>query len=121
MESFYFIILAIAVVILILVLAVIGWMMTQNVNVQAFPGITNTCPDYWTITSDGKCTRPDAGNRNRGNEDTTTIKFSDTPGVSGTTFDPTNSGWGTDICKKKKWAQTFGVNWDTVTNSNTAC
>ncbi len=131
MESFYFIILAIAIVILILILSVIGWMMTKNVSVQKFPGITNTCPDYWTIDVEGNCQRPSVGKMNRGtwniaNTSPATDEFTDatkTPGSNGTgtAFNSSDSGWGVDICKKQKWAQTYGVKWDTVTNSNAVC
>lgn len=126
MDSFYFIILAIAVLILILVLAVIGWMMTKNVAVQKFPGITTTCPDYWTISTDGKCVRPNVGQRNRGSDklDTDMADATKTPGGSATSFDSNDAGWsksGDSICAKKKWATTYGVNWDTVVNSSTVC
>jgi transcription initiation factor TFIID subunit TAF12 len=124
MESFYFIILAIAIVILILILSVIGWMMTKNVSVQKFPGITNTCPDYWTIDVEGKCQRPDVGKMNRGTWSATADEFTDatkTPGTSEIAFNSSDNGWGVDICKKQKWAQTYGVKWDTITNSNAVC
>ena len=130
MDSFYFIILAIAIVILILVLAVIGWMMTKNVQSQKFPGITTTCPDYWTIDGTGKCERPSSEQRNYGS-DTLTSDISDptkTPGgaAGGAAglFDPNHSDWsnsGDPICAKKKWANDYGVKWDTVVNSNVAC
>ena len=126
MDSFYFIILAIAIVILILVLAVIGWMMTKNVQSQKFPGITTTCPDYWTIDETGKCVRPSATQMNYGST-TLTNAISDTkltPGGTATSFDPNDAGWSTNgdpICEKKKWANDYGVKWDTVVNSNVAC
>lgn len=131
MDSFYFIILAIAVVILIMVLAVIGWMMTKNVESQKFPGITTTCPDYWTISPTGKCVRPDKGNRNRGtwSKDTDSSKtdeFETTFGYNQGegSFDSNHADWsksGDPICAKKKWAQTYGIKWDTVINSSVAC
>ena len=121
MDSFYFIILAIAIVILILVLAVIGWMMTKNVQSQKFPGITTTCPDYWTINADGTCKRPDDNTRlNYGSVD-----LAKTPGgASGNSFDPNDAGWsksGDPICEKRKWANLYGVKWDTVVNSSVVC
>lgn len=131
METFYFIILAIAVVILILVLSVIGWMMTKNVEVQKFPGITTTCPDYWTISPQGKCVRPDIGKRNRGTwskdtDATKTDEFTTTIGYDGATnsFDPAHADWsksGDPICAKKKWSELYGIKWDTVINSSLSC
>lgn len=126
MDSFYFIILAIAIVILILVLAVIGWMMTKNVQSQKFPGITTTCPDYWTIDAEGKCVRPGATQMNYGST-TLTADISDkkkTPGGVANSFDPNHPDWsksGDPICEKRKWANDYGVKWDTVVNSNVAC
>lgn len=119
MESFYFIILAIAIVILILVLAVIGWMMTKNVQSQKFPGITTTCPDYWTIDETGKCVRPGPTQMNYG-----TVDLTKTPGGAVNSFDPNDAGWsksGDSICAKKTWANDYGVKWDTVVNSSVVC
>jgi len=126
MDSFYFIILAIAIVILILMLSVIGWMMTKNVESQKFPGITMTCPDYWTINETGKCVRPTGVNdRNRGTWDRSkTDDFKEAYDSLTDAFDPNAAVWsasGDPICTKKKWAQTYGVNWDTVTNSSITC
>ena len=131
MDSFYFIILAIAVVVLILVLAVIGWMMTKNVESQTFPGITTSCPDFWTVSTDAvtgktQCMRPIANKMNRGlptlDNDMSNKEL--TPGGSSTSFDPNDPGWsksGNSVCGKKKWATTYGENWDTVVNSSIAC
>jgi hypothetical protein len=126
MESFYFIILAIAVLVLIMVLAVVGWMMTKNVGTQKFPGITTTCPDYWTVDATGKCVRPNIGERNRGSADldTAMADTTKTPGGTATSFDSNDAGWsksGDVICAKKKWATTYKINWDTVVNSSTVC
>ena len=127
MDSFYFIILAIAILILILMLSVIGWMMTKNVEAQQFPGVTTTCPDYWTIDDQGRCVRPTTGNRNMGSADLTAAVMADTtktPGGTSTSFDPNDAGWsasGDSICTKKKWATTYGVNWDTIVNSSKLC
>ena len=126
MDSFYFIILAIAIVILILVLAVIGWMMTKNVQSQKFPGITTTCPDFWTIDGTGKCVRPGATKMNYGSGDLSTA-INDTkltPGGAVNSFDPNDAGWsksGDPICEKRKWANLYGVKWDTVVNSSVVC
>jgi len=126
MDSFYYIILAIAILILILVLAVIGWMMTENVKTQEFPGVTTTCPDFWTVTTDaGKqmCVRPDLGKRNRGSDDL--IADGATPGWNDTIngFDTNAAGWsssGDAICAKKAWAIKYGINWDTINSKNCA-
>lgn len=124
MDSFYYIILAIAILILILVLAVIGWMMTENVKTQEFPGVTTTCPDFWEITTDnGKqmCKRPDAGKRNRGSD----TDIDKTPGWNSatTSFDTNAAEWsssGDAICAKKAWAIKYGINWDTINSKNCA-
>ena len=118
-NSFYTIVVAIAVVILILVLAFLGWTMSKQKETDTFPKLQTTCPDFWGI-ADGKCTRPVANQVNYGNKDDVT------PGLPGgvfvnNQFDFTNAGWsagGNAVCAKKKWANSHGINWDTVTNAN---
>jgi hypothetical protein len=115
--SFYTIVVGIAVVILILVLAFLGWTMSKQKDTDNFPKLQTTCPDYWGVTEDGKCTQPAPGQVNYGNEKAS----NDAPGFSENKFDFANAGWsagGNAVCQKKKWANSHGINWDTVTNVN---
>jgi len=115
-NSFYTMVVAIAVIILILVLAFLGWTMSKQKDTDKFPKLQTTCPDFWGV-ADGKCTQPEQGQVNSGDVKANT----DAPGFSENKFDFTNSGWsagGNAVCAKKKWANSHGINWDTVTNAN---
>jgi hypothetical protein len=59
-DSFYLIVLTIAIIILIIALGFMGWMLSHQKDDIKFPGITTTCPDFWTISQDGtKCEQPE--------------------------------------------------------------
>jgi hypothetical protein len=133
-DSFYLIVLSIAVIILIIALGFMGWMLSHQKDDIKFPGITTTCPEFWTIDTDGKsCIQPN--NFNKGTaapasgkgifesyKKTGTTTWEKMPGwTSGTKFDSTASTWGSGneaICNKKKWSNDNKINWDTVTNVN---
>lgn len=119
-NSFYTIVLSIAVVVLILVLAFLGWTMSKQKETDNFPKLQTTCPDYWSIENDRGntyCIQPLSGQVNYGSADAS----KDAPGFVNGKFDFANSGWsagGNAVCAKKKWANSHGINWDTVTNAN---
>ena len=115
MDNFYMIVVLIAVVILVLCLTGIGILMRYQNAGQQYPPTANTCPDGWTV--DGtSCTSPalttgitygtDGTNGYRetttGTERKATVRFSD--------------GYWNDVCKKKKWANKYAINWDGVSN-----
>lgn len=117
-DSFYTMVVGIAVIILILVLAFLGWTMSKQRDTDNFPKLQTTCPDFWKV-ADGKCTQPKQGQVNSGDVDAKKKAhgFSEADNI----FDFTNSGWsagGNAVCAKKKWANSHGINWDTVTNAN---
>lgn len=118
-DSFYLIVLSVAIFILIVALGFVGWMLSRQNDQVKFPSITTTCPDFWKIDDKGNCVRPSDGNFNRG---TSNISADKVPGyIKGeSAFNP-GAAWGSGdaaICKKKKWADNSGVKWDTVTNVN---
>ena len=126
-DSFYTLVVTIAVIILILVLAFLGWTMSKQKDTVKFPKLQTDCPDFWGIEKDGAktyCNQPASGQVNYGAE--TAIYISGNtivPGYDTVTsrFDFANSGWsagGNAVCAKKKWANSHGINWDTVTNAN---
>ena len=132
-DSFYLIILSVAVFILILALGFSGWMLSKQNDQIDFPNITATCPDFWTIDTSGNCVQPTSPNFNFGKDanilTTGYIKLgtSNTAGavpgkVSGaTSFDSKHPDWGSGkvaICDKRKWATDNSIKWDTVTNVN---
>jgi hypothetical protein len=120
--GFYSTVTAIAVVVLILVLAFLGWTMSKQTAQNEFPKIQTTCPDFWGIDNSGEkplCVRPSNNQLNYGNKDT----LSGTPegAITNGKFDFTNAGWsavGSAVCGKKKWADSNGIRWDSVTNYN---
>lgn len=118
--SFYFIVSTIAVVILIIALVGIGIAFNTPNNAEVFPTIQNQCPDYWEIDgSNNHCVIPGTGALNAPNK---TIDSNSTPGLSGNNIDFTDSGWSmggnSSTCSKKKWANSYGIIWDGITNYN---
>jgi len=136
-DSFYLIVLSIATIILIITLGFMGWMLSRQKDQIKFPGITNTCPDFWTIAGDGSCVRPTSNvhlnfgdNAKSGSKKNDILKsykppgtktWKDMPGMTENGFKSKDPAWGSGddaICKKRKWALDNGVMWDTVTNVN---
>ena len=127
METFYLIVLTIAIVLLIIILTYIGLYGLRPDTKPAFPPVKYDCPDYWKKdAATGGCVIPGAGEPNLGNIDINTpnsdFKISDTPGYnSANVIDFEHAGWsanGSARCEQKKWAIEAGVVWDTVTNYN---
>jgi hypothetical protein len=138
-DSFYLIILSVAVFILILALGFSGWMLSKQNDQIDFPNITATCPDFWSISKDGLyCEQPSlSDNFNYGAENILTnyLKLGTSgegtavPGkkslVQGkhtaSSFDSKHADWGSGkeaVCNKRKWATDNNIQWDTVTNVN---
>ena len=138
-DSFYLIILSVAVFILILALGFSGWMLSKQNDQIDFPNITTTCPDFWTISEDGLyCEQPASTNFNYGSSAITSNNYlkrgtSGNPGpvpgrqslVSGkhtaSSFDSKDAAWGSGkdgVCNKREWATDNNIQWDTVTNVN---
>jgi hypothetical protein len=124
-DSFYTTVLTIAVVILIIVLAFLGWTMSKQKDTDNFPKLQTDCPDFWGIEKDGAktyCIQPKVDQVNYGDASANYISGNTmAPGFENNRFDFTNSGWsagGNAVCTKKKWANSHGINWDTVTNAN---
>ena len=131
-DSFYLIILSVAVFILILALGFSGWMLSKQNDQIDFPNITATCPDFWTIDATGNCVQPTATYFNYGKDGnilTNYVKLGtsgsavDVPGKvsSASSFNSKDAAWGSGkeaICNKRKWATENNIQWDTVTNVN---
>ena len=129
-DSFYTLVVTIAVVILILVLAFLGWTMSKHKETGGLPNLQTTCPDYWKIENDvttGKayCLQPpDKSYINYGDDGASSKDLPKDVFKDGK-FDFTNTGWsaagGNAVCAKKKWADSHKINWDTVTNTTATC
>jgi len=140
MQTFHIIVLSIAVIILIILLTFIGIIMGRQKSSVAFPPTSNTCPDFWQVSTDGKsCIIPNYNSINAGKLYTGSIISTDlmnpaiVPGFSQTTdsknktvysVDFNDAGWsGTGvqgICSKRKWANNYKIQWDGISNY-TAC
>ena len=138
MESFYLIVLGIAIVMLILVLTGIGLLMRTQTASSVYPPMANTCPDGWTIEADGSCTIPTAvGSANMGfiiagtpytDTDIKTSLLKSTkkdgpyPSFTASSFSPTDADWSSNklsaVCQQKKWANTNNIVWDGISNYN---
>ena len=126
-SNFYTLVLTIAIVVLILVLSFFGWIMSKQKQTDNSPKLQTSCPDHWTVVDiNGKtyCQQPSVGNVNRGDDNASKMPDNTTvvPGYdSSNGFDFTNASWssgGNTVCSKKKWADSHGIHWDTVTNAN---
>lgn len=126
---FHVIVLTVAIVALVLVLTVIGILMSKKTNSIAYPPSYNTCPDYWTVATDGSsCILPTAASSlNVGSMYTTNGSL--VPGIVSTpgySYDASNnqalinfsnSGW-SGICSMQSWANNYNIVWDGVSNYN---
>jgi len=131
MDIFYIIVLTIAVVLLILILTYVGLTMRSvKATSQTFPPNAASCPDYWSVskTDVSLCVVPNVGFKNVGSiydsKGGVTLKPTTTFGYDSSkkTIDFTNTAWSntgaTTMCAQKQWANTYGVMWDGVSNSN---
>ena len=134
MEWFHVIVLTVALVMLILLLTFIGLLMTHQKTSLSYPPTYNTCPDYWTITTDGSgCLIPSyKSNLNIGllysGPGSLNSSVSTTPGFTSTVDSKSNSvinkinfndsKWQGSVCNQKKWAANNNIVWDGVSNYN---
>ena len=140
MESFYWIVLVVAIIALIGALTYVGVLMTYYTKKDAtYPPVASSCPDFWTVSDSNpaKCNIPAgdaAGIKNTGSiYDTTgsgstlayTLKLTsaNTPGLdtASNSIDFSAADWGAGsgaICKKNSWANQNGLVWDGVSNYN---
>ncbi len=123
METFYLIVLGIAIVVLILILTFVGLLMQTGKKNVVYPPIANTCPDGWTVDSDGSCNIPTTGSSNMNGKLQSDLETSlSLVTATSNKFDPNHAGWTssgkTAICAQKKWANKNNILWDGVSNYN---
>lgn len=123
MDVFYIIVSVVAIVTLIVFLTYIGIVMRYSKKASGkneYPPQYSDCPDYWSVFNN-KCQIPQGGTRNYGSINP--ARLSSVPGYNSGegTIDFNDPGWATNgsaICNKKKFANTFGIVWDGVSNYN---
>lgn len=131
MDSFQIIVLVVAIILLIVIFTSMGvitkYYSTEN---TLYPSMANTCPDAWAVTSQNTCTVPQSGALNSGslyNDSTNVLNIdaNNTKGYNSANNEinfSDNTIWAGDgksaLCNKKRWAATYGVAWDGVSNAN---
>ena len=126
METFYLVVLSVAIILLIIILAYIGVYGMNEKSKSAFPPVKYDCPDYWQTNGDGECVIPTSGpNMGAFNNIADLIPtIQNIPGIDPINTDTINfehAGWsasGSSRCAQKKWANDNGIVWDTVSNYN---
>jgi hypothetical protein len=122
MDSFYMIVLSVALGFLIIVLTFFGITMSKSDTTVVFPPIKNTCPDYWTVSqsADGKKTYCKAGKLNKGE-----LGMENAPGLDPNTgaIDFSDPLWSSrynksNICALNSWTNKHKISWDGVSNFN---
>jgi hypothetical protein len=115
MESFYIIVVVVAIVSLILCLVLVGiTLQSQQGNKPVFPKLQNVCPDGWKVTPDSCSPNPlNAGDAGHVVTDVSMGEFYSN--VWETSFKRKE---GASICDKRKWAINNGIQWDGVSNYN---
>lgn len=133
METFYVVVLSIATVILILILTYIGIRMVYFKNKEAYPPISASCPDTWSIAASdpSACMIPAFKSSNSGmpktlydNDGKLLVNATNTPGFNNraNTINFSDSRWGSgglsSQCAQRLWATQNGVTWDGISNYN---
>jgi hypothetical protein len=133
METFYFVVLSIATVILILILTYIGIRMVYFKQKVAYPPVSASCPDAWSIAASdpSACMIPAFKSSNTGTPNTLydkdgklLVNTTTTPGFSSrsNTINFSDSMWGSgglsSQCAQKLWATQYGITWDGISNYN---
>ena len=131
MESFYRIVLLVALVSLVIFLTFIGLMMRNDSNISIFPPQSSACPDYWVGDASGNCFMPQQKsftdktivlNTGKANSSILSDKTLAPYSLDGQSFSTTNTLWSskgeTIICAQKNWANNNNIVWDGVSNYN---
>jgi hypothetical protein len=136
MDYFYVIVLTILIVLLIIILSYYGVVIQQSVNKnRAYPPKPPaTCPDFWNIAADGSCNIPKSDSKNIGSiYNNNSLILTNTLGTRGYTAGYSNvgntgtvnfadPGWSSGgvnaTCNQRKWANSFNIMWDGVSNYN---
>ena len=135
---YYLIVVLIAIIFFVLMVVYLNYNINKSLTSTVYPPVENSCPDFWLQNKSNQCVVPNItipdGNYGTFFSDSTplTTKVTQSPVTHGfvTTdgvysIDFKNSGWGTlganSLCNKKKWASTYGITWDGITNYNGIC
>jgi hypothetical protein len=130
MDSFYKIVIVVAIVVFIITMTIVGILMSNTYVGVSYPPTSGKCPDYWTMQQIGSgssihnvCNIPSPNSTNIGSIYNNQSNFANgTPGITGmTSVNFADNGWSKNkksICAQKTWANTYSLNWDGVSNYN---
>ena len=131
MDSFYPIVVIIALTCLVLFLTFIGLMMRNDTTTTIYPPSTYACPDYWHSDSKGNCFKPVQKSfndnsilLNTGKPKSSLLKDRNIAPYStdGKSFNTKNPLWTskgeTTLCAQKSWAVSNNIIWDGISNYN---
>jgi len=123
MDPFYYIVSGVTVILLIILLTSIGVLMSKPNTAELYPPNNLTCPDYWTLDTDGKtCMWSTSGPNQPKNTLNSQKGASDSVwggnDAANQKIDFTNSAWNNDKCKYQAFAKTYEVTWDGISNYN---
>ena len=126
MESFYIIVLVIAIVCLIITLTVFGILMKRDKTSALFPPSYSVCPDYWTVDG-SNCVIPTGNNAVNSGFPTPITDWTTTNGYvvsanGNAEINFNHPSWASNglssTCNQKKWANTNGILWSGISNYN---
>ena len=107
-----------------IVLAILAFIMYYAKQNQLYPPISQTCPDYYSLSSDGTCNyNPDAwtiGERERSIHTGDPCRYVNFE-TDVYTNNPDGYGHLSGACKKQQWATDCGVTWDGITTNPYIC
>lgn len=128
MDLFYIIVSSILIVFLIIILSYYGIVLQKRVkeSKEYPPQPPSTCPDYWQVNVNGKCTIPASGFKNTGSiygsNGQITLNTNSTYGYSDGAIDFNGNLWSSgganSVCNIRNWANKNNIVWDGVTNYN---
>lgn len=131
MDYFYLVTLIVAGILLILGLTYVGIRLGQQyskgIEDAVFPPVSKTCPDRWGSEKDGEkvlCKIPGATDINSGVSPDDYKDRTITHGLNASmnAIDFNDEEWAktgvSNTCALKKWANTYNIQWDGITNYN---
>ena len=111
----------IALILLIICLTFIGVSISSASNSYKFPPHVAQCPDYFVMNEEGKCMDvknilPTGSSTNCNGKNFKQDMIDNN--IEGTLPE---RGPFSELCLKKEWADTCGLNWDGITNNPEVC
>lgn len=129
---YYIIVALVAIVFFIAIVVYMNYSITTKKS-SVYPPIANTCPDFWLVDMSGNCIVPSLtvldGNRGTftkqlASKSPQTFGYVDLSGGT-EVIDFNHVNWGSlgssTLCNKNKWANTYGIAWDGVSNYTGKC